>query len=131
MNQCLVGYFDGVSLLLFVASGHQQTGICQALHQRAQAGVQFVEQQTAFGVVAAFIGRGNAHQARKDRAHPFLVGFSEAISGVFVLGAVVLAVALAIVWFLPEEKLRTQSGIAARHEQESAAAALREGPASD
>ncbi|MBL8930454.1 MAG: MFS transporter [Kineosporiaceae bacterium] len=64
-------------------------------------------------------------------AHPFLVGFSEAISGVFVLGAVVLAVALAIVWFLPEEKLRTQSGIAARHEQESAAAALREGPASD
>ena len=41
---------------------------------------------------------------------------------VFLLGAVVIAVAFAIVWFLPEEKLRTQSGIEAREAQEIAAA---------
>lgn len=65
-------------------------------------------------------------------ARPFLVGFSDAITSVFVLGAIVLAVAFVVVWFLPEEKLRTQSGIAARHQQESAAAAaLGEGAAGD
>src|SRR4051794_19852497 len=56
-------------------------------------------------------------------ARPFLVGFSDSISGVFMLGAVVIAVAFAIVWFLPEEKLRTQSGIQARQAQEEDAAA--------
>jgi len=35
---------------------------------------------------------------------------------VFLLGATVLAVAWVIVWFLPEEKLRSVSGIQARQE---------------
>lgn len=52
-------------------------------------------------------------------AHPFLVGFAESISLVFLLGAAVFAVAFAVVWFLPEEKLRDQSGIQAQHAQES------------
>ncbi len=56
-------------------------------------------------------------------AEPFLIGFAEAIDAVFLLGAAVIAVAFAIVWFLPEEKLRDQSGIQAREEQETAAAA--------
>ncbi len=65
-------------------------------------------------------------------ARPFLVGFAQSIDLVFLLGAVVLVVALAIVWFLPEEKLRTQSGIEARQAQEvAAAAALGEGAAGD
>ena len=55
-------------------------------------------------------------------ARPFLVGFSDSIHVVFLLGAVVIAVAFAIVWFLPEEKLRTQSGIQARQAQEDGAA---------
>jgi EmrB/QacA subfamily drug resistance transporter len=49
-------------------------------------------------------------------ARPFLVGFAESIDQVFLLGAIVLAVAWVIVWFLPEEKLRNLSGIQARHQ---------------
>jgi len=44
-------------------------------------------------------------------ARPFLVGFSDAITSVFLIGAGVLAVALVLIWFLPEEPLRTSSGI--------------------
>jgi EmrB/QacA subfamily drug resistance transporter len=47
-------------------------------------------------------------------ARPFLVGFAQSIDTVFLLGAIVIAVAWAIVWFLPEEKLRSVSGIEAR-----------------
>lgn len=54
-------------------------------------------------------------------ARPFLVGFADSIGLVFLLGAVVLAVAFAVVWFLPEEKLRTVSGIQARQEEHLAA----------
>lgn len=64
-------------------------------------------------------------------ARPFLVGFADAIDGVFVLGAIVLAVAFAIVWFLPEEKLRTQSGIDAVRQEAAAAAAAGEGAAGE
>ncbi len=46
-------------------------------------------------------------------ARPFLIGFANAMDTVFLLGACVLAVAFLVVWFLPEEKLRDQSGIAA------------------
>ncbi len=56
-------------------------------------------------------------------ARPFLVGFADSIAMVFLLAACVMLVAWVIVWFLPEEKLRTQSGIEARQSQEAAAAA--------
>jgi len=58
-------------------------------------------------------------------ARPFLVGFADSIDIVFMLGAAVLFVAWLFVWFLPEEKLRTQSGIDASNYQraETAAAA--------
>ena len=56
-------------------------------------------------------------------ARPFLVGFADSIQSVFLLGAGVLAIALVVVLFLPEEKLRTQSGIEARQAQEDAATA--------
>lgn len=52
-------------------------------------------------------------------ARPFLVAFGESIDAVFLLGAAVLLVAFVVVWFLPEEKLRSQSGIQARQEQEA------------
>ncbi len=47
-------------------------------------------------------------------AKPFLQGFADSMDLVFILGAGVVAVAFVIVLFLPEEKLRTQSGIQAR-----------------
>ena len=56
-------------------------------------------------------------------ARPFVVGLADSISTVFLLATIVLAVAFVVVWFLPEEKLRTQSGIQARQSQEAAAAA--------
>lgn len=55
-------------------------------------------------------------------ARPFVVGFADSIQTVFLLAAVVMVVAWVVVWFLPEEKLRTQSGIEARQAQEAAAA---------
>jgi hypothetical protein len=77
--------------------------------------------------------QGGASQALNDSsfinrlpdvlAYPFKVGFSEAADVVFLLGAFVIAVAFVIVWFLPEEKLRSQSGIQAREAQEIAAGA--------
>ena len=62
-------------------------------------------------------------------ARPFLVGFAEAIDAVFLLGAIVLLLAFAVVWLLPEERLRSQSGIQARQSQEAAAAAAAAVPA--
>jgi EmrB/QacA subfamily drug resistance transporter len=46
-------------------------------------------------------------------ARPFLEGFADSMNLVFLIAAGVMAVAFAITWFLPEEKLRSQSGIAA------------------
>jgi EmrB/QacA subfamily drug resistance transporter len=67
---------------------------------------------------SSFINRLDPRLAR-----PFLLGFTQSIDAVFVLAAVVLALAFLVVWFLPEERLRTQSGIQARQTQEAAAAA--------
>jgi EmrB/QacA subfamily drug resistance transporter len=53
-------------------------------------------------------------------ARPFLVGFSDAIDLVFLCGAAVLIVALVVVFFLPEERLRSVSGIEARRQQADA-----------
>ena len=58
-------------------------------------------------------------------ARPFLVGFSDSIDLVFLCGAACSLVALVIVWFLPEEKLRTQSGLQAQQTQAAEAAATR------
>jgi EmrB/QacA subfamily drug resistance transporter len=55
-------------------------------------------------------------------ARPFLVGFADSIDTVFLCGAAVLAVALVVVFFLPEEKLRSVSGIEAMRQQDVAAA---------
>jgi EmrB/QacA subfamily drug resistance transporter len=63
------------------------------------------------------------NQLDERLAKPFLVGFSNAMDNVFLLGAAVIFVAFVIVWFLPEEKLRSQSGIQAREAQETAAGA--------
>jgi EmrB/QacA subfamily drug resistance transporter len=55
-------------------------------------------------------------------AHPFKVGFADAMHSVFWLGAAVLVVGLVVMLFLPEVPLRTQSGMAARASEEAAAA---------
>ena len=54
-------------------------------------------------------------------ARPILVGFAGSIDLVFVIAALVVAVALVTVFFLPEEPLRTLSGIQARQQDLDAA----------
>jgi EmrB/QacA subfamily drug resistance transporter len=54
-------------------------------------------------------------------ARPILVGFAGSIDMVFVIAALVVAVALVTVFFLPEEPLRTLSGIQARQQDLDAA----------
>ena len=56
-------------------------------------------------------------------AHPFMVGFSESMDLVFVLGALVLLVGLLVIAFLPDLPLRDLSGIQARHADDAAAMA--------
>ncbi|HKE71133.1 MAG TPA: MDR family MFS transporter [Nocardioidaceae bacterium] len=56
-------------------------------------------------------------------AHPFMVGFSESMDLVFVLGALVLLVGLLVIAFLPDLPLRDMSGIQARHADDAAAMA--------
>jgi hypothetical protein len=61
-------------------------------------------------------------------ARPFLIGFSNSIDLVFLCGTGVLLVALVVVFFLPEERLRQVSGIEARRQEAddlSAAAAAK------
>lgn len=55
-------------------------------------------------------------------ARPFLVGFSEAMQLVFLAGAGVLAIALVVVFLLPEEPLRQGSALSERMAAERAAA---------
>jgi EmrB/QacA subfamily drug resistance transporter len=59
----------------------------------------------------------------KQLAHPFLVGFSDAMDLVFLVGACVLVLAFVLALFLKEVPLRTQSGL-----QAARAAAAAEDP---
>ena len=55
-------------------------------------------------------------------AHPFYVGFSRSMDTVFVIGSALLVVAFAMVWFLREVPLRTQSGLEAAASEAAEAA---------
>jgi len=57
-------------------------------------------------------------------ARPFLDGFASSMDLVFLLAAGVMTLAFALAWFLPEEKLRNESGIAAAQREAAAEAAL-------
>jgi EmrB/QacA subfamily drug resistance transporter len=65
---------------------------------------------------SSFIGKMTA-----ILAHPFKVGFADAMHTVFWLGAGVLTIGFVLLLFLPEVPLRTQSGNAARAAQAEAA----------
>jgi hypothetical protein len=59
------------------------------------------------------------HHLDPRLARPFLIGFSDSIDLVFLCGLGVLLVALVVVFFLPEERLRSVSGIEARRQEEA------------
>ena len=56
-------------------------------------------------------------------AKPFLVGFSEAMDLVFLIGSAVMVIAFIVVWFLPHVELRSGSAYQHRGEQDAADAA--------
>ncbi|PRY55684.1 EmrB/QacA subfamily drug resistance transporter [Knoellia remsis] len=56
-------------------------------------------------------------------ARPFLMGFSEAMDHVFLVGAFVMVAAVVIMWFLPEVELRSGSAYQERNDADAAAKA--------
>jgi hypothetical protein len=56
-------------------------------------------------------------------AKPFLIGFSEAMDLVFLIGSAVMVIAFVVVWFLPHVELRSASAYESRGEQDAADAA--------
>jgi hypothetical protein len=56
-------------------------------------------------------------------ARPFLIGFSQAMDLVFLVGASVMVIAFEVVWFLPHVELRSGSSYESRSEQDAADAA--------
>jgi EmrB/QacA subfamily drug resistance transporter len=57
-------------------------------------------------------------------AKPFLIGFSQAMDLVFLIGSAVMVIAFIVVWFLPHVELRSGSAYESRGEQDAADAAL-------
>ena len=57
-------------------------------------------------------------------AKPFLVGFSQAMDLVFLIGSAVMVIAFVVVWFLPHVELRSGSAYDSRAESDAADAAL-------
>ena len=62
-------------------------------------------------------------------AHPFLVGFADSMSLVFLTAAAVVAVGLVVVLFLPQVELRSQSGLQAAATERAEAAEAAEAAA--
>jgi EmrB/QacA subfamily drug resistance transporter len=57
-------------------------------------------------------------------AKPFLVGFSQAMDLVFLIGSGVMVLAFLVVWFLPHVELRSGSSYESRGKQDAAEAAI-------
>jgi EmrB/QacA subfamily drug resistance transporter len=60
-------------------------------------------------------------------AKPFLIGFSQAMDLVFLIGSGVMVIAFIVVWFLPHVELRSSSAYQSRGEQDAADAAVAAG----
>jgi len=63
-------------------------------------------------------------------AKPFLIGFSQAMDLVFLIGSAVMVVAFIVVWFLPHVELRSNSAYDSRGKSDAADAATAAGAAS-
>ena len=57
-------------------------------------------------------------------AKPFLIGFSEAMDLVFLIGSAVMVIAFVVVWFLPHVELRSGSAYDSRGKQDAADAVV-------
>jgi cytoskeletal protein RodZ len=64
-------------------------------------------------------------------AKPFLVGFSQAMDLVFLIGSAVMVIAFIVVWFLPHVELRSGSSYESRGRQDAADAETSDAKAAD
>jgi EmrB/QacA subfamily drug resistance transporter len=83
-------------------------------HQLAKAGVRVPAGSVDLNDTA------NLHTLPAAVRHPILVGFSSAMDTVFLVGALVLVIALVLSFLLPEVPLRLQSGLQAARQAAAA-----------
>ncbi|MFI5955236.1 MDR family MFS transporter [Cryptosporangium sp. NPDC051539] len=87
----------------------------------------FVDQLSSSGggVGSALDDSSFINRLDERLAKPFFIGFSDAVDRVFLLGAVIMVLAIVLACLIKEIPLRTQSGVdAARAEQAAAADAV-------
>ncbi len=83
-----------------------------------------VLQQAATGGAASSLNDTSFINRLADvLAHPFKVGFSDAMSTVFLIAAAIMVIGLAVVFLLPELPLRLHSAAQARANEDAAAEA--------
>jgi EmrB/QacA subfamily drug resistance transporter len=86
-----------------------------AAAQASPAAAQQAQQLQRAGASTVLSDTSGIH-AYPALVEPFNIGFSNAISLVFLVAAAVVAVGFFVLWFLPEVPLRNQSGIQAQQE---------------
>jgi EmrB/QacA subfamily drug resistance transporter len=96
-----------------------------AFQQAAAAHPEQLRQmsQAAAGGTADLNDTSFINRLAEGLAHPFKVGFSEAMDHVFLIVAAFMAVGLIVVWFLPELPLRQLSAAQERERADAAEAA--------
>jgi EmrB/QacA subfamily drug resistance transporter len=110
--------------VLFTTAGDRITSQLQAAAANPAFQAAMAQAQAHGGVNPSQVLDDSSVLGRLDPvlARPFLVGFSEAMQIVFLMGAGVLAVAFVVVLFLPEEPLRERSALQERMAEDAAAA---------
>jgi EmrB/QacA subfamily drug resistance transporter len=110
--------------VLFTTAGDRITSQLQAAAANPAFQAAMAQAQAHGGVNPSQVLDDSSVLGRLDPvlARPFLVGFSEAMQIVFLMGAGVLAVAFVVVMFLPEEPLRERSALQERMAEDAAAA---------
>ena len=92
----------------------------------AEFAKQFAESQASGGAAqASGVLQDSSFLTTLDErlAKPFLMGFSEAMDHVFLVGAAVMVLGFVIIWFLPEVELRKASAYQERNEADADAEA--------
>jgi EmrB/QacA subfamily drug resistance transporter len=108
--------------LLFTRLGSEiPDQIRQAVAANPAAGQQAAQLQQA-GADSVLADTSGIHRFPL-LVEPFNIGFSNAISTVFLVAAAVVAIGFFVLWFLPEVPLRNQSGIQAQQEAAAGEAA--------
>ncbi|MET7419829.1 MDR family MFS transporter [Dactylosporangium sp. NPDC005555] len=93
-----------------------------------------IQQAGTSGSASAFNNTSFVNRLDDALAHPFKVGFSDAMSTVFMVAAAIMVIGFIVILFLPELPLRSQSAVQQRAEEDAASgsssAALAAAPAS-